>query len=472
MTIKLENIVNIKDILNCIFDPISIVDKNGRLLWSNEACEANPGGIPVSEMIGKHMNELIEMGVMDSSISLECIENNIKHGFGRITKDRFEERLNWVCPHLDENGEIEYVVNTEWNLNKLIEMQEYYTYFRSLNKIQQRDLSYFSSDIEHSQKIIYKSNKIKNILAQINRIALTDSSVLIQGESGTGKELFMKHIFSMSSRAEAPLIDINCGAIPESLIESELFGYEKGAFTGAVSSGKPGLFELANKGTLFLDEIGELSYNMQSKLLRAIQEKKIYRVGGTVPIPVDTRIIAATNVDLEEAVKEKKFRSDLYYRLNVVSIELPPLRERKEDIDELWHYFSQKFEKKYNKKITFSYSSIKLLHEYSWPGNIRELQNLIERIYIIEPHGEVSLATLASYLFKDLHVSHEDYHLSKQDLPGGIFNLTEAVEVYEKNLLEQNMDGFSTIREYADFLGISKSTLDRKLKKYKIKMEP
>jgi two-component system NtrC family response regulator len=257
--------------------------------------------------------------------------------------------------------------------------------FRALNMNRlEKEVRYLRDQLDErlSNTCLETSNPAMiNLYRMIDRIACADTSVLITGESGTGKEIIAKLIHHKSGRGDKPFVSINCAAIPESLVESELFGYEKGAFTGALSK-KPGKFELADGGTLFLDEVGELSLNVQAKLLRAIQEKAFERLGGTCTVKVDVRIIAATNKNLQKAVEEGKFRDDLYYRINVINLEVPPLRFRKEDIPRLVETFINKYQRG-SKKISVSDEAVEAMLKYDWPGNIRELENCIERALII-----------------------------------------------------------------------------------------
>lgn len=255
--------------------------------------------------------------------------------------------------------------------------------------------------------VIGQSPQVRQIFEMISDIAPTNATVLIYGESGTGKELLAEYIHKRSLRARKPFVKVNCAAIPETLLESELFGHEKGAFTNAVAR-KPGRFELANGGTIFLDEIGEMSIGMQSKLLRVVQEKEFERVGGTQTIKVDVRIIAATNQDLMRAIREGRFREDLYYRLSVVPIMLPPLRERKEDIPELAMMFMRRYAEETGKPVTgFSEEAMRVLQSYNWPGNIRELQNCIERAVILSKGTEIQV--------KDLYLSHRPINMPVSD---------------------------------------------------------
>lgn len=246
------------------------------------------------------------------------------------------------------------------------------------------------------QLFIFHSSKIKRLLELMIRVAKIDSTVLITGESGVGKGIFASLIHHNSNRSKKPFMEINCGAIPENLMESELFGYEPGSFTGAKASGKAGIFEMCNNGTILLDEIGELPFNLQVKFLRVIQEQEIFRVGGTSPRKLNVRIIAATNKNLEEMVKNKLFRADLYYRLNVLPIHIPPIRERIEDTMPLANHFLEKFNREYKANKKLDINVLKILEKYQWPGNVRELKNLIERLVIISETEVIGLQHLPS----------------------------------------------------------------------------
>ncbi|MBI3805812.1 MAG: sigma-54-dependent Fis family transcriptional regulator [Nitrospirae bacterium] len=322
------------------------------------------------------------------------------------------------------------------------------------------------------QKIVREKYRFENMVGQsplmqrlyglIDRVANSDSTVLIQGESGTGKEVVAKSLHGNSARKDKPLIPVNCGAIPESLLESELFGHEKGAFTGAVAS-RIGRFELAHGGTLFLDEISELPLPLQVKLLRVLQERSFERVGGTKTIHVDVRIIAATNQDLERAVDEKRFRKDLFYRLNVIPINIPPLRERKEDIPLLVDHFIHHFNGKKQQKIEgISPDAEKLLMEYPWPGNIRELENLIERIITLKQEGYIQPSDLPDKLTK----SEERHLLFQFELPEEGANFSELVSEFENQLLQQALLRANGVKNRAaQLLKMNRTTLVEKLKR-------
>jgi len=309
-----------------------------------------------------------------------------------------------------------------------------------------------------SEDFIYTSEKMGEVVSLITRIAKTDSTCIIEGESGVGKEVVFNLVHQLSSRRNQPLVKVNCAAIPETLLESELFGYEKGAFTGAFQR-KIGKFELANKGTVFLDEIGDLTPLLQAKLLRVIQEKELERLGGLHPVKIDVRLIVATNRNLEEEVKKGNFREDLYYRLNVVKIVVPPLRERKEDIPLLMDFFVKKYATRYKKNIAgFTRESRDQLIKYDYPGNVRELENMIERAIVLA-RGD--------------HITLEDIpHLSESNIVQAEGGIKETVGVVEKQMIMEALIKADWVQtRAAGFLGISERMLRYKMKKYAITRE-
>lgn len=322
------------------------------------------------------------------------------------------------------------------------------------------------------QKMVREKYQFENMVGQspvmqgvyelIERVADSDSTILIQGESGTGKEVVAKTLHFNSARRDKPLIPVNCGAIPEALLESELFGHEKGAFTGAATS-RIGRFELAHGGTLFLDEISELPLPLQVKLLRVLQERSFERVGGTKTIHVDVRIIAATNQDLEQAVEEKRFRKDLFYRLNVIPMMIPSLRERREDVPLLIDHFIRRFNEKKHRKIEgVTPDAEKLLVEYPWPGNIRELENLIERLVTLKQEGFIQPADLPDKLTKN----HERRLLFQFELPEEGANFSELVSEFENQLLQQALTKANGVKNRAaQLLKMNRTTLVEKLKR-------
>lgn len=326
------------------------------------------------------------------------------------------------------------------------------------------EIDFLRSEVSGSfdKKIIGNSHKMHEIFEMIDKVAATNATILITGESGTGKEAIAGAIHSKGNRKEKPYIKINCGAIPESLIESELFGYEKGAFSGA-SGRKVGRFDRAQEGTLFLDEIGELDLSMQVKILRVLQEKEFERVGGTEVIKADVRIVAATNKDLAKMVEEGLFREDLYYRLMVIPIYIPALRERKEDIPILSEHFIKKYSDEINKEpIHMDSDTMEILMAYDFPGNIRELENLIERLVILSTNGHISVSMLPKELVKGAFSIKKDLFL----LPEEGINLEELDESLVRQAFER-AKGNQT--HAAKLLGISRHSLIYRIDKYKLK---
>ncbi|HBO84819.1 MAG: Fis family transcriptional regulator [Deltaproteobacteria bacterium GWC2_42_11] len=319
------------------------------------------------------------------------------------------------------------------------------------------------SDIKKHYNIIGKSKAIEAIRSQIERVASSNSWVLISGENGTGKELVARNIHLLSSRKDKPFVEVNCAAIPEELIESELFGHERGAFTGAVSQ-KTGKFELADGGSIFLDEIGDMSLRTQAKVLRVLQEQKFERVGGTQTIEVDVRVIAATNKNLLEEIQKGSFREDLYYRLNVIPFHIPPLRERREDINMFTEYYLQEFERETTKgKKEVTKDAVALIERYNWPGNVRELKNLIERLVIMTPSDIITPADLPSYITTDAVEEIQQITSQAKD------TLKEARKDFEREFILKKLEEFGgNIAKTADAIGIERSHLYRKIKDYGI----
>lgn len=314
--------------------------------------------------------------------------------------------------------------------------------------------------------IIGKSERMREIFDLVNKVSLTKTNVLLSGESGTGKELVAKAIHYDSARKDRPFVVLNCGAIPENLLESELFGHMKGAFTGAISN-KRGLFEAADGGTIFLDEVGELPLSMQVKLLRVIQDREFTRVGGTEPVRVDVRIISATNKELEEAVRKGEFREDLFYRLNVIQLRLPTLRERKDDIPLLAQHFLSLFSAELGKNIhRISSEAMWLLMNYDYPGNVRELQNMIERAVALESSNTLTAQNLSSYMDEQRDLARGNINL---EIPKEGIDLEQVVESIEKTLILKALEKTKGIKKRAaELLHINFRSMRYRLEKYGI----
>lgn len=440
-------------------DGIYVTDKNGITLFINKAY-SEISGIKREDVIGLHMNELIDKGYFLESASLSVL--NKKKSVSIV--DCFKNGRKCLAtsnPVFNDAGEMLMVVTNLRDMTELSDLKNKLEYSKELNEKYYLELKELRNEQNNRHNIIGNSRKMIKIFEVIDRIAEVDTTILILGDTGVGKEVIAREIHKNSLRKNGPFIKVNCASIPENLFESELFGYEKGAFTGATRKGKPGLFELAHNGTILLDEIGELSLNSQSKLLRVLQEKQMMRVGGTEVFEVDTRIIAATNKDLEKEVEKGSFREDLFYRLNVVPIIVPPLKERREDIPLFVIHFLDLYNSKYNKNKKLDYSAIELLKWYSWPGNVRQLKNLIERLVLICPYEVVTDDYILNIIEKEDIATL--YSIGKKGL-----TLDEAVCIVEKQLIYNALKNYGTTRKAAKALGVSQPTVVRKANKYNV----
>lgn len=369
------------------FDGIFITDAKANVIRINHAYEVITG-LKKEEVLGKNMTDLVRNKLISESGSLQVIKTKQPVTLQQCFRSG-KEALVTSSPIFDADGNFIMIVTNVRDLTEIYNLKAVVQEKTAAMDRLAMELEHLQTTSEDNQEIIAKDETTLAAMLLANRVASMDTTVILLGETGVGKEVMARYIFQHSHRAKNSFIKVNCGAIPENLIESELFGYEGGAFTGANKNGKIGLFELANKGTLFLDEIGELPKDMQVKLLRVLQEQEILRVGGTKPVKIDVRIIAATNRNLEEMVSDGTFREDLYYRLTVFPISIPPLRMRKKDIVPLALSFLEKLNQKYQLKKYFTDLSMQLLHEYDWPGNIRELKNIVERAIIISPSDAI-----------------------------------------------------------------------------------
>ena len=362
--------------------------------------------------------------------------------------ERFVEKARKLASISDERTDD----GKDWSIDKI---EQFTSVFDRVTSVLSRmDARHFFPDI------IGESLAIRGLLGLIKKVAPTDSTVLILGESGTGKELVATSIFENSDRKNKPFIKLNCAAIPEELLESELFGHEKGAFTGATKF-KPGKFDMAHRGTIFLDEIGDMPLNLQSKILRVIQEKEFYRVGGSSTIKVDVRFIASTNKNLEKMVQEGSFREDLYYRLNVFTLHMPPLRERKEDIPLLVDYFLQNLS---DKKVEISSVALQILMVYPWPGNIRELKNVVESAAVIAENGYIEPAQLPGKITGVFNNSETNEIILPVNLP-----LDDRLNEIEKSMIIEALRKTGGVQVRAtELLGINQRSLWHRIKKHSI----
>jgi PAS domain S-box-containing protein len=437
------------------FDGLAIADADTRLLLLNPAFYKIMGfeNVPC---LGRTTREMVEEGSVDNSASLKVVETG-KPQTVIINTISGQQVLSTGVPVFDKNGKIQRIYCNLRDITELNILKEKYDESQRLVSKYLIELQEARKRADQSQ-FIARSARMKRILETLYRIARVDATVLILGESGVGKDLIARIIHNASPRKETGLfVKINCGAIPAELLESELFGYETGAFTGASKEGKPGYFELADKGTIFLDEIGDLPLKLQVKLLSAVQDQEVTRIGGTKSKKIDVRIIAATNQDLEKMLEAGKFREDLYYRLNVVPISIPPLRERIDEIPFLLIHFLEKYNRKYSLRTKMSKEFVNALCEYKWPGNVRELANLMEHLVVVTNEEVLKPEHLPEkYLSGGETV---DFHLSGQT------SFRKAMDVFEAKLVRAALSQYGTLEEAAHRLGISMSSLTRKKRK-------
>lgn len=441
--ISLETIMKIIDNM---YDEILIYDNRYNIVYINKACQRHYN-CTAESMIGKSFFDFINKDNNSWDCSILPIVYKDRKPYAVKQKTFLGTELFTIAiPIFDEKNILKYVVmNVRDNTDGI--------------KIYNPDYTYKDSIVKNIEPPKSNNIKMQELLKMIERIKNIDTPCILTGESGTGKTMLAKYIHSISDRANEPFVSLNCASIPTNLVESELFGYEKGAFTGANSKGKKGLFETANKGTLLLDEISELPLSAQSKLLHVLQEQKYLPIGGNKPIEIDVKIIAATNKDLRTLVFNKQFREDLYYRLNVIELYLPPLRERKEDISFLIKSFIEKFNKKYFFSKSFTKEALEILEAAQWKGNIRELQHAIERLMVTNDSSIIGVEHLSERLpnhSSDKNSIKEDFGMS----------FDEKVSHYEANLIKEAYQKFKTSRKVAQYLKISQTKANKLIRKY------
>lgn len=446
-------------VLDHIDDGIFVIDNEGYVIKLNEAAR---GSRSIKDYIGVNVKDDIVKGYISHSVADAIIRNKLTQKLHVIIKypDR-RDVLSTGTPYY-ENGKLKFVVACERNVENLEFLKQQLVTTLNEESLYKNSNNSFRIEGLRNNMLVTNSEIIKKLIDLTKKTGSFDSTVLLVGESGVGKEIFADILYLNSDRKGKPFIKANCGAIPESLWESEFFGYEGGSFTGADKKGKMGYFEMANSGTLLLDEISEIPLTLQVKLLRVLQEKEIFRIGGVKPVPLDIRIIATSNKNLNEEVKKGNFRIDLFHRLNIIMIEIPALRNRKEDLPPLVTYFLDYFNEKYitSKKITIA--AVKLLENYDWPGNVRELKNLLERLIITSSTDIIGYYDVFQQLYKTENL----------DLFYNINNLTgiESFDQLNKQLLIKLMEQYNNQTQMvANSLNVSRSTINRMLKKYGIR---
>lgn len=448
---NMPNEIDYKNILNSMFEDLAIVDEFGKMIYVTSGFEKKYN-IDKEKVIGYSMDYMEENDIFNPSVAKRVFET----GETTIMSQR-NNKGNYLIikgvPIFDD-GKIKYVVSFSMTGDEIQSLQTERDKLAEKLEEYQNALDDLQSYIKNGMNDLRGS---KCALESINKIKAYDVSVLFTGESGVGKTTFARYLHENGSRCKGPFIEISCGAIPENLLESELFGYKKGSFTGADAAGKVGLIQMANNGTLFLDEIGELPLKLQSKLLKVLQSKSFTPVGATEEITVDFRLITATNKDLEKMVAEGTFREDLFYRINVITINIPPIKERPEDCLTLIRYFLKRFNLKYSVKKKIDKDCQTKMCRYSWPGNIREMENTIERMVLLADGDTITTDDLPAAILDEL----------ASDYTGdGNMSLPEQLKALEKKLILEALEKNKTTVGVAKSLGISQPTAARKIKEY------
>lgn len=459
---QLQNYHKLHGELEAIFessyDGFYVTDGDANTLRVNKSYERITG-LSREDLLGKNMKSLVKDNIFDHSVTLEAIQR--REPVTLMQQVRGGKKVIVTgTPLFTEDGQISVVVTNVRDISELIELRMQLDETRKMSSFFSQSLQEYH-EVDHAlQGLVVKSQEMVKVVQKAIKVAKVETSVLITGESGVGKSMLARLIHEMSPRKEYPFVKINCGAIPEALMESELFGYEKGAFTGALASGKTGLVEAAHKGTVFFDEIAELKPEMQVKVLEIIEEKQFKKVGSTATTSVDVNIIAATNRNISEQIRHGQFREDLYYRLNVVPIMIPPLRQRREDIPALAESILEKFNRSRNIRKRLDPVVQELLRQYDYPGNVRELINAIERMIILSEEELLVPADLPSEIR-----SHCTFHTN---VIAGKTPLKEALEAYESQLLQKVLERSDNINHAASLLQIHPTTLWRKMTKFNL----
>ena len=450
-----EQLESLMVAFNSAYDGLHILDKDGYTLMINSACERIEG-ISAEAIGNKNVRQLVEEGYFSESVTLKVLEQKAPVTLIQKVRNGNEVLVTGVPVYKD--GVIDKVVVNSRDITELNQLKNEISERTLLLEKYHEEWQRLHTKIMHTGDIVCNSAAMKKIIDTAIISAKVESTILITGESGTGKGAISKFIHDNSTRKDKPFVKIDCGSIPDLLFESEIFGYEKGSFTGADNKGKMGLAQVADKGTLFLDEIGEVPLPMQVKLLRLVQDKEILRVGGNKPIKINPRIIAATNKDLSKMVKEGKFREDLYYRLNVIPIEIPPLRERRDDISSIALNLITKLNDKYGTNKKISMKAMEKLIDYSWPGNVRELENIIERIMILTEKSVIETEDLPQMMRKT----------ERNLIINNSTCLKKMVEQFEKEIFEKLLSDKLSVLQISELMQIDVTTARRKLHKYNL----
>lgn len=449
----------LKNILIASNDGLCVCDLNGYILLYNEAY-LQITGISADLLNKYNAFQLVKLNLVPNGAAAVALQTESTYST-IIDYHNGKKSVVTATPFLQSKQELSFVVSNVRDITKMNHLQTELEETRQINSVYRKKLE----QIENDQQLVYRSKSMSDIVSLATRFSKNDAPLLLLGETGVGKDVLANYIHKHGERSTKPMIKINCGAIPGHLLESELFGYEKGAFTGANRT-KEGLFELAHEGTIFLDEVGDLPYELQVKLLNVLQDSKIRRLGGSRTHHVNIRIIAATNSDLESLVAQKKFRPDLYYRLNVLSITIPPLRVRREDIPALLFCSLEKLEQKYKTKKRIDNNTLEKFMEYNWPGNIRELNNTLERLYHMSEDSIISMDESPSTIRSPKMLQVQEIDTINHD---DLLPLKQVVAEFEKKYIMNALSCTPTMQECADKLRINISTLVRKKRTLGIK---
>jgi PAS domain S-box-containing protein len=450
-TVKMIN-RELNTIIDSSVDGIVVSDKDGVIIKANDAYR-HIIGIKEDNLVGLPVKWLMDQGYLRESVTLKVLESK-KNETISLQVPSGREVILTASPILDDGGDVYQIVANIRDLTELNNLSEQLSVSNALNVKYKSELERYRQG-ELLADMVFQSEEMVTKAEMSIKVAQVDSTVLLLGESGVGKEVFAKIIHRASKRKDGPFIKVSCASIPPNLIESELFGYEGGSFTGSKKEGRMGLFEMADGGTIFLDEIGEVPTDVQAKLLRVLQERELFRVGGRKPLSLDVRVVSATNRELEEMVRQGTFRQDLYYRLNVISIRIPPLRQHREDIPPLIHHFLEKFNAKFGFHKKIASPVIGRLVHHNWPGNVRELENTIERMVVLSTDDLID----SDFLWPAAGDKQSD-----QGWPS--LNLNEVLEETERNLIMQVYKECQSTRKAARILGVNQSTVVKKLNKY------
>ncbi|MBI5583034.1 MAG: sigma 54-interacting transcriptional regulator [Deltaproteobacteria bacterium] len=446
-------------IMDFSFDGLWITDRQGNVVKLNKAAERITG-CKAEEVLGRNVADLVQEGYVDESVTLEVLKRKTTVSLVQNTKLK-KKVLATGSPIFGSDGEIDVIIINDRDITELDRIRQELNDSKALIDQYRLELSELQQKEFESGYFLCKSKVMQTVYAKAQQVARFDSTVLLSGESGVGKGLLAKLIHLKSNRSKGPFIRVDCAAVVETLFESELFGYEKGAFTGAGPKGKLGLIEMADGGTLFLDEISEVPLSQQVKLLRFLDEKSFFRVGGATPRTVDTRVIAATNKDLAQEVREHRFRKDLFYRLKVVALEIPPLQGRSEDILDLIHFFMAKFSEKHRIKRRMDREVLDLLVHFKFPGNVRELENLVESLMVTSPQENISLRDVPADLLQEINPSLRNLLPD----PAAPSLLPQYIQNLEVEHILKVVGQYGSQREAARHLGVNQSTISRKLRK-------